>query len=230
MIRLFVEEDLEQGRDVPLSPDQIHYLFHVMRKAEGDSVQLFNGKDGEWLAEITTLSKKAGIVKPEKQTRPQRQEADVWLLFSPLKQARQDFLVEKATELGVSALLPIKCARTNVGRVNLQRMQKITIEAAEQSERLTLPTIQPLESLDKVLSRWDSNRKLLFCAERADAGHIQHSSGPTAILIGPEGGFTRQEVQLVQAYDFVQQVSLGQNILRAETAAIAALSCSMCGK
>lgn len=230
-MRLYTEQDLATDRTVALSAAQAHYLRNVMRAGAGDSVLLFNGRDGEWSAEIGALRKNAGTLLPRTQTRAQRPEPGPWLLFAPLKRAPQDFLVQKAVELGASALQPVQTEFTNTGRINAERMRAHAIEAAEQCERLTVPEIRDQQKYTFLLENWPKDRYLLVCAERGATHPIgdvlretpQH--GDWGILIGPEGGFASSELEQLCSAPFVRMASLGPRILRAETAAVAALAC-----
>jgi 16S rRNA (uracil1498-N3)-methyltransferase len=232
--RLFVTDDLDGGRAVELSEGQAHYLKNVMRLAEGDAVTLFNGRDGEWRGHIAAVKRNACSVALERQERPQADEPDVWLLFAPIKRTPLDFLVQKAAELGVSQLRPVITRRTDVSRVNTDRLRAIVVEAAEQCERLTVPVVGEPVPLDAALAAWPAGRRLLVCAEIGPVrpiGEILSESGTatsgmaTAVMTGPEGGFTTTELDALRNLPFVTAVGLGPRILRAETAAIAALAC-----
>ncbi len=226
--RLYVTADLGAGMTVALDEGPSHYLLHVLRVKSGNRVLLFNGRDGEWLAEIGQASKRGVTATCLSQTRPQVGEPDIWLAFAPIKKTPADYLVQKATELGVSRLQPVFTRRTIVTRVNLERMAANAAEAAEQSERLTVPQIREAVDLDKLLASWPKERRLYFCDEGGDARPLAEvargASGPAAILTGPEGGFDPGERELLRARSFVVPVTLGPRILRADTAALAALS------
>ena len=234
--RLYVEVELGVGREVTLSADQAHYLRNVMRLSDGDEIALFNGRDGEWTGRLVSLGRKEGRVSLEREARQQRVEPDIWLLFAPVKRAPLDFMVQKSVELGVSRLCPVLTARTEVSRVNLARMQSTAIEAAEQCRRLTLPHIADPASLAEALTGWPADRPLLVCAEFGPVRPIARvladlkAAAPgtirgTAILVGPEGGFTTSELDGLRKLPFVTATGLGPRILRAETAAVAALAC-----
>ncbi len=234
--RLHVAADLAEGEPVALGSGQAHYLRDVLRLGPGASVTLFNGRDGEWRGRIEDLGKKGGRIHVERQTRPQLPEPDLWLVFAPLKSDRLDFLVEKATELGVAALAPVFTRHTAVGRVNLERMRARAIEAAEQCERLTVPQVLPAVTLDERLASWPPERRLLACAEAgmaspiaealaAVAAELLDAPRPWAVLAGPEGGFAAAELDGLGKLPFVTCVGLGPRVLRAETAALAALAC-----
>lgn len=224
MIRLYVEAPLADGATIEATEGQAHYLGSVMRRAVGDTVHLFNGTDGEWAAHITSLSRSKATLATENQVRPQTQDTDLWLMFAVLKRDTTDLVVQKATELGVSTLLPVFTERTNAGRVNLDRLRAIAIEAAEQSERLTVPEFRPARQLHHNLAEWPAERPLFVALERADAQPLAPSPGPAGLLIGPEGGFGPRDHTALDRCRFVRPVSLGPRILRAETAAIVGLA------
>jgi 16S rRNA (uracil1498-N3)-methyltransferase len=224
MIRLHVDASLEAGVTIEASEGQAHYLGSVMRRAVGDRVHVFNGRDGEWACRIASLVRGKASFAVEHQVRPQSGELDLWLLFAVLKRDATDLVVQKATELGVSALLPVLTERTNAGRVNLDRLRSIAIEAAEQSERLTVPMLSPARQLHDILADWPSDRSLFVALERADAVPLTPDSGPAGLLIGPEGGFGPRDHMALDRCRFVRPVSLGPRILRAETAAIVGLA------
>src|SRR5579872_6269591 len=169
LIRLFVTAPLTNGAAVELGQEQAHYLKNVMRLSEGDAVALFNGSDGEYRARIDSFGKRAASLTVEEQTRAQTPEPDLWLLFAPIKRARIDYLVEKATELGASALVPVITRHTHVERLNLDRLRAHAIEAAEQSERLTVPRIDEARALDDVMAGWDASRRIMLCDESGTA-------------------------------------------------------------
>lgn len=228
--RLFVDGPLEPGRAAKLSAAQAHYLGHVVRLAPGASVALFNGRDGEWRCEIVTLSRGGGEASVRERLRAQEAEPDLLLLFAPIKGPRIDTLAEKATELGVSAMRPVMTRRTVVSRVNIERLQANAVEAAEQSERLCVPTVLPPLDLPKALAALEPARRLIFCDERSVAPpvqdslrHLEHGQ-PCAILTGPEGGFAPEEQAMIVRHPGAIAVTLGPRILRADTAAIAALA------
>ncbi len=195
-----------------------------MRRAVGDTIHLFNGRDGEWVGRIAALSRSQATFAAETLLRPQSEDADLWLMFAVLKRDATDLVVQKATELGVSALLPVFTERTNAGRVNLDRLRSIAIEAAEQSERLTVPEIRPAKQLYESLAAWPAERGLFVALERADAQPLMPAPGAAGLLIGPEGGFGPRDHTLLDRCRFVRPVSLGPRILRAETAAIVGLA------
>jgi 16S rRNA (uracil1498-N3)-methyltransferase len=231
-VRLYVEGDLVPGAEVPLDPAQVHYLKNVMRRAPGDAVRLFNGRHGEWQARVAVLGKGKGAVAVDTQTRAQAPEPDLWLLAAPIKRTAIDFVAAKATELGASAIQPVFTRRTAVTRVNVDRIRANMIEAAEQCERLSVPEARAAAPLDKVLASWPARRRLLFCDETRDGRPIADALAserakmpePWAILIGPEGGFAPEELLRIRALPGVVPVSLGARLLRADTAALAALA------
>lgn len=233
--RLFVTAALVDNAEIELDEDATHYLRNVLRLAPGERVGLFNGRDGEWSAELVSLSKRAARLQLRERTRAQILEPDLWLVFAPIKRQRIDILVEKATELGAVALLPVFTARTVMTRVNLDRLAAHAKEAAEQTERLTVPVIREPQSFDRLLAEWPASRRLLVCAETGPARPMVDALGELtrdvknrtrswAIMTGPEGGFTPSELDALGKLPFVTPVGLGPRILRADTAAIAALA------
>jgi 16S rRNA (uracil1498-N3)-methyltransferase len=226
--RLYVTPDLGANMAVSLDEGQAHYLLHVLRAKNGNRVLLFNGRDGEWLAEIAQAGKRGVTATCLKQTQAQSGTPDIWLAFAPVKKTPADYLVQKAAELGVSCLLPVFTRRTIVGRINPERMAANAVEAAEQSGRMSVPEIRAGVSLEKLLGGWPKERRLFFCDEGGDAKPLadaaRGSHGPAAILTGPEGGFDPAEREMLRALPFVVPVTLGPRILRADTAALAALS------
>jgi 16S rRNA (uracil1498-N3)-methyltransferase len=228
-VRLYVEAALGEGARVVPDDGQAHYLLHVMRAKVGDRVGLFNGRDGEWLARIAEVAKRDCTLECERCTAPQAEVPDLWLVFAPIKKTPADYLTQKATELGVRALQPVLTRRTIVSRVNLDRMRANAVEAAEQSGRLSVPEVRDLQSFDKLLAAWPAVRRILFCDEAGEAPPIADAlragpAGPWAIFTGPEGGFDPAERAALRALPFVTPVTLGRRILRADTAALSALS------
>lgn len=213
-----------------LEADRAHYLRHVLRLEKGARVAVFNARDGEHAARIEGFGKGWCTLAIEEKRRNPVPEPDLWLVFAPIKRARLDFIVEKATELGVSGLWPVYTQHTIVGRVNEERLTATAIEAAEQSERLSIPEIFAPVKLDEALARWPKDRRLIFCDESGGGGPIadvltgQDLTQPHAILTGPEGGFARGELDAVRKLPFVTPVGLGPRVLRADTAALAALA------
>jgi 16S rRNA (uracil1498-N3)-methyltransferase len=223
-IRLHVDAPLSAGATIEASLGQAHHLGGVMRRTAGDPVRLFNGRDGEWGGRIAALSRGKATLLAETLVRPQQDDLDLWLVFAVLKRDTTDLVVQKATELGVSTLLPVFTERTNAARVNQDRLHAIAIEAAEQSERLTVPVIHAARGLDQVLADWPADRPLFVALERED-GPAPRSLGTAAgLLVGPEGGFGARDRALLDRYGFVRPASLGRRILRAETAAIVGLA------
>ena len=222
--RLYVPEPLAEGTEIAAAPAQAHYLGTVMRQAAGAPLRLFNGQDGEWAARLAAIRKDRATFAVERQTRPQAPEPDLWLVFAPLKRDATDLVVEKATELGASAILPVFTERTNTARLNLDRLRAIATEAAEQCERLTLPRMADPQRLMDLLAAWPTDRALHAALERAEAPPPRGTDSPAALLIGPEGGFTPTEATMLRRLPFVRPISLGPRILRAETAAIAGLA------
>jgi len=212
------------GGAVAVSGGQAHYLANVMRLGGGDSLLVFNGEAGEWRARITEISRKSVILVLEAQTRPPAPEPDAWLCFALLKRQKTDLVAEKATELGVSVIQPVITARTQADHVNLDRLRAIATEAAEQCERLHVPEIRPPLPVLKLMAAWPAARPLFVADERRTSPLLGPATGPTALMTGPEGGFTDQELDAIARTPRVARVSLGRRILRAETAAIAGLA------
>ena len=234
--RLFVEAALSAHAEIELGEQQAHYLIHVMRLGIGAEVALFNGRDGEWRSRITETGKRKVRLKATHCLRPQEPEPDLWLLFAPVKRARIDLIVEKATELGVSRLQPVFTERTVMSRVGDDRLRAIAIEAAEQCERLTVPELAPACPLWTAFKDWPEERPLLLLDESGAGRPIAEvlaamSPGPAALLIGPEGGFAESELDGLGRLAFSTRVGMGRRILRADTAVIAALACfqAICG-
>jgi 16S rRNA (uracil1498-N3)-methyltransferase len=223
-IRLHVAPALSEGSVIAATAEQAHYLGTVMRRGAGDGVVLFNGRDGEFSARIETIGRGGASLRVECQARIQTAEPDLWLAFALLKRDATDLVVQKATELGAAALLPVITERGNTHRMNADRLSAIAIEAAEQSERLTVPELRAPISLSALLSGWPTGRRLFAAIERSGAPRIGPARGPSALLVGPEGGFTPTELDALRAHPFVTPVSLGQRILRADTACIAGLA------
>ena len=227
--RLFVAAALEPGGAVTLDEGQSHYLLHVLRAKAGDRVLLFNGRDGEWQGEIASASKRSVAAALRVRTKPQAEVPDVWLVFAPVKKTPSDYLVQKATELGVRKLQPVFTRRTIVTRLNQERLKANAVEAAEQSARLSVPEIGEAMMLEKLLDNWPRERRIFFCDEGGNAKPLalaarEADEGPAAILTGPEGGFDSSEREILRARAFVIPVTLGPRILRADTAALAALA------
>jgi 16S rRNA (uracil1498-N3)-methyltransferase len=228
--RLFLEADLRAGDEVELDRTQANYLLNVLRLPSGASILAFNGRDGEWRAEIAGSGRKAAALRPLEQVRPQPAPADLDYLFAPLKHARLDYMVQKAVEMGAGRLKPVFTRRTVASRVNLERMRANAIEAAEQCGILAVPDILPDEALEPALRHLEADRLLVVCDEEAPIANPlealgRHGRGRScALLIGPEGGFAPEERAMLLARENVLRISLGPRILRADTAAVAALA------
>jgi 16S rRNA (uracil1498-N3)-methyltransferase len=225
--RLHVQGALCAGALITLDQPQSHYLGSVMRRQPGDMVRLFNGRDGEWAARVASVAKKAVTLAAEHQSGRQEQVPDLWLCAAPLKKGRIDWLVEKACELGVARLVLVTTQRTVVDKPNLERLMAHLVEAAEQSGRTAVPELPEPLSLSQMLKNWPADRALIFADEtggEAMAATMARVPAPAAILIGPEGGFTAPERDAIRAHPGAVAVSLGPRILRADTAALAAVA------
>lgn len=226
-IRLFLSHPLEAGQTLSLDRDQAHYLFGVMRLEAGASILAFDGMSGEWRAEVVEAGKRAGVLQVVEQTAPQRNPPDLWLLFAPIKKARTDFIVEKAAELGAARIQPVQTEFTNAERIRQDRLQAHAVEAAEQCGGTFVPEVGALTRLEALLADWPADRVLIFCDEDAAGASDAMASvpdGPAAILIGPEGGFSPKERGRLLDHPAAIRISLGPRILRADTAAVAALT------
>lgn len=226
--RLFVEGDLAAGETVPLSKDQSHYLTHVLRLGNGDPVLAFNGRDGEWRCSLAGR-KGAATLDPLENLRGQPGPSPLHLCFAPLKHARLDYMVQKAVEMGAGLLQPVLTRRTQASRVNEDRMRANAVEAAEQCGILAVPEVRAPMRLDALLAGWDPDRLMVFCDEDAEVADplvalAAAPRGPTALIIGPEGGFDPAERAALLALPRHLRLSLGPRILRADTAAVAALA------
>ncbi len=229
MQRLFVPDDLAAGVEIEASAQQSHYLMHVLRLAEGAALLLFNGRDGEWSAAITSKTKKAVRLKVHERQRPQPEAPDLVYCFAPLKQGRLDYLVQKAVEMGAGILQPVVTQHTQVAKPSMERLGANVIEAAEQCGVLAVPQLRQAERLDKILAHWDGERRLIFCDEDADTDNPLPAlrgvaEKKLALLVGPEGGFSQDERRTLRSLPFVTSIPLGPRILRADTAAVAALA------
>jgi 16S rRNA (uracil1498-N3)-methyltransferase len=227
--RLYRSETLMAGSGIELDPGTAHRLRTVLRLGSGAPVAAFNSRDGEWLCRIGEASRSRTALSVERRLRLPEREGDLWLLFAPVKRARLDWLIEKATELGVSMLSPVWTRHTQSERLNLERLRDHAVAAAEQSERLSVPELRSPETLDNVLAKWPAGRRLILCDETGAAEPIAEAlarlePGPTALLVGPEGGFAETELDSLGELSFVMRVGLGPRVLRADTAALAALS------
>ena len=229
MIRLFVAADLEAGAEIALPSDQAHYLANVMRQGVGATARLFNGRDGEWTARLTVVTKRVCALRVETRERTQDTGPDLDLIVALVKRPRLETIVEKAAELGARRVRLITTERTNADRAKVERLTAIATEAAEQTGRLDVPTVAGPDKLDRILRDWDGARRLMFCDEAGDAAPVLTAleavpPGPWAILIGPEGGFSPGERERIRATPGAVAVSLGPRILRADTAAISAMT------
>ena len=229
MQRLYIEDDLAPDTPVEAAPQAAHYLTHVLRLKEGDEVLAFNGRDGEWKARLKPEGKKRVLLVPVEETRPQPAPSDLVYCFAPLKQGRLDYMVQKAVEMGAGVLQPVVTQHTQVPKLSTDKIKANAIEAAEQCGVLSLPECRDAVRFDRFIDQWDPSRRLIFC----DEGHESDDplsilqglqSGPTGLLIGPEGGFSEEERQLLHRLPFVTAIPLGPRILRADTAAVAAMA------
>ena len=227
MIRLFVPHDLAPGAALGLDEGQSRYLAAVMRQAVGDEVAVFNGRDGEWRATVASLGKRSVGLTVLAQTRPQLVGPDLDLIIALVKRARLETIVEKAAELGARRVRPVLTERTNADHTRVDRLQAVAVEASEQTGRLDVPEVCEPVKLEKLLAGWEPGRRLLFCDEAGDAKPVLEAGlgeGPWAILIGPEGGFSARERDHLRSLPYATPATLGPRILRADTAAISALT------
>ena len=223
--RLFYSKELKKGLISKLSESQSHYIKNVMRLKPGDKISLFNSSNGEWDASILVHGEDLTEFKIEKLSRPQEEENNLWLAFSPIKKIPQDILIQKTTELGVQKFFPLLCERSVVREINIERAEKIVTEAAEQSNRISVPEILKIQNLENFLKSFPENGNLIFCdinCESSNLKNVLSKKDPTCILIGPEGDFSEHERQLIVNHKKTVSISLAKNILRTETAAIAA--------
>jgi 16S rRNA (uracil1498-N3)-methyltransferase len=227
--RLYLESELKEGAIIPCSRDQANYLRNVLRLSASDEILVFNGHDGEWRARLAEAGKRSCTLEPVEQVRPQQTGPDLDYLFAPLKRARLDYMVQKATEMGVARLRPVLTRHTVAERVNLDRMRANVIEAAEQCGVLRLPEVREPDRLEDVMATWEASRPLVFCDEGAEpkdpvAALSTVRRGPVGVLVGPEGGFSAEERALLLAKPYTVRLALGPRVLRADTAAVAALA------
>jgi 16S rRNA (uracil1498-N3)-methyltransferase len=228
--RLYVSHDLSAGAQVKLDAQQTNYLLNVLRLGEGARVLLFNGRDGEFSATLNASTRKSASLIVGAQTRPQETPPDIDYLFAPLKHARLDYMAQKAIEMGARSLRPVMTRHTQVTRINLERLRANAIEACEQCGVIWTPEITPLQPLGEALKSWPAGRLLVFCDEEAepasplDALGSAHGEGGVGLLIGPEGGFDDEERAAILSSPRVLRLNLGPRILRADTAAVAALA------
>jgi len=229
MIRLFITPDLVAGAEIALPREQAHYLVNVMRQAVGDELLVFNGRDGEWRARLVQADKKGAVAGVQAQSRTQATGPDLDLVIALVKRARLETIVEKAAELGARRVVLALTERTNAAHTNIERLQVIAVEAAEQTGRMDVPVVLAPQKLERLLGDWDVGRRLMFCDEAGDAVEAGRAladarPGPWAILIGPEGGFSPAERERIRRLSAALPVGLGPRILRADTAAIAAMT------
>lgn len=227
-IRLYVTADLTQGLPVMLDKEQAHYLGSVMRVKLAEHITLFNGRDGEWAARIDELEKSRGTATPTERLREQAEEPDIWFLFAPLKSQKNERLVEQATELGASRILPVLMRHGIVDKIHCTRWQHHAVGAAEQCERFSVPAVEEMQKLDSILSGWPKDRILVMADESGAGAPLYEAEAALgtklAIITGPEGGFSLEEMKKLRALPFVRPVSLGPRILKADTAAIGLLA------
>lgn len=229
MQRLFVPNDLAEGVEIEPSVQQSHYLLNVLRLAEGAEVLVFNGRDGEWTAAVSAKTKKSVRLSVRAVQRPQPALPDLLYCFAPLKQGRLDYLAQKAVEMGAGVLQPVVTRHTQVAKPGLDRLRANVVEAAEQCGILAVPQVRDCEKLERLLGAWDPERRLIFCDEDASTNNplpaLQAvTERKLALLVGPEGGFSDDERRMLRTLPFVTAIPLGPRILRADTAAVAALA------
>ncbi len=227
--RLFVQAELGEGSIIRCEPAQTHYLLTVLRLKAGAVVGVFNGINGEWEGELLLQGRKSASIRVNSRIRDQVPTSDLMYLFAPLKRARLDYMVQKATEMGASVLQPVITQYTNVYRLKMERMRLNTIEAAEQCNLLSIPEVREPAGLEEILENWPAGRCLIYCDEKAERKSAIKcletiKPGPLALLIGPEGGFSERENETLRSKPFVVPISLGPRIMRADTAAVAALA------
>ncbi len=229
MQRLYVEDEIQAGISFEAGAQAAHYLTHVLRMKVGNEVLVFNGRDGEWKASLRPEGKKRLFLEPLEQTRPQPEPSELIYCFAPLKQGRLDYMVQKAVEMGAGILQPVITQHTQVPKLGIDRIRTNAIEAAEQCGVLSLPECREALRFDRFLDLWDQSRRLIFCDEGYESDDplailSQLEPAPAGLLIGPEGGFSEEERQLLRRQPFVTAIPLGPRILRADTAAVAAMA------
>ena len=229
-IRLYVNDKLEVHQEIKIQSKQLHYLTNVMRRKRDDILSIFNEVDGEFTGKIINDSKRNLTIKLLQKIKDPEKKVDIWVIFAPVKKSSTDFIIQKATELGASCLVPVITERTLTRNINLKRMQEIVIEASEQCERITIPEIKPIQKLADVICSWNKNRKIFYGDEternQKEERCFNHQTlfNPSgAILIGPEGGFSQNEISFLKSKEFVVPINLGPRILRSETAVISGL-------
>lgn len=229
MQRIFLPDDLSAGKDVETGRDHAHYLANVLRMREGGELLVFNGRDGEWLARITGLSKKLARLSLREQARPQTPQPDLLYCFAPIKQGRLDYLVQKAVEMGAGVLQPVMTQHTQVPKLGVERLRSNVIEAAEQCGILFVPAVREPVKLERLVADWDEERRLVYCDEDAPGNNPLPALSALAgeklgLLVGPEGGFSQAERAMLRPLPYIVPIPLGPRILRADTAAVAALA------
>ena len=229
MQRLYLSQDIAAGAALDLAPEQSHYLANVLRMAEGAELLVFNGRDGEWLARVVAKTKKSMRLEAVEQARPQPAASDLVYCFAPLKVGRLDYLVQKAVEMGAGVLQPVITQHTQLARIGTERLQANAVEAAEQCGILAIPEVREAQKFSALLAGWDKERRLIFCDESAEMNNpLSALQGirekKLGLLVGPEGGFSEEERRQLSALPFVTAIPLGPRILRADTAAVAALA------
>jgi 16S rRNA (uracil1498-N3)-methyltransferase len=223
MIRIYLNQELEAGNLLLLDDKIHHYLINVMRSKIGYQILMFNGVDGEFSGIIKEINKKSTSIYIEKKLQEQSFCSDLCLIFAPIKPHRLSFLIEKATELGVTKFIPVITKHTANRDINIDKLLLVAIEASEQSRRLDVPVIEKIQTLDKLLNSWD-NKKIILCSEHETSTNIKEITDAHCLMVGPEGGFSSDEIENLVKHPMIKSCSLGERILRAETASIAALS------
>lgn len=234
-IRLFIDQPLQPGSCVTCSADQAHYLLTVMRVTQGDTIYIFNGRQGEFAATVSACQKKNCVLEVGEKFADFFAAPDIWLLFPPLKKDNTDLIIEKAVELGAAKILPVVTEYTSVAKIKTERLKLQIIEAAEQCRRQDIPQLSELQKLSTVLQNWPQDRTLFYFDETGCGRDLRtvftNFQGAAGLLIGPEGGFSEKELEILRNLDYTQGISLGKRILRTETAAVSALACwqALCG-